>query len=101
MIAIILVLAVLLFSLPVYAGQGWYLMIPPAAGKGAVDFEAPLRRWPQAAAFDTAKACEDSLRDLYTTAKANFQSVGSDENKRGIDSLTFARCIASDDPRLK
>jgi hypothetical protein len=59
------------------------------------------QHWLQSNAFDTAKACEDYLIDSYTRAEAKFRSVASVENKRSFDSLTFARCIVTDDPRLK
>jgi hypothetical protein len=97
----IILLLLLLFPASVHSGCGWYLISPPPTGRGTVDPEAPVTRWLQSNAFDTAKACDDYLIDSYTRAEAKFRSVASVENKRSFDSLTFARCIVSDDPRLK
>lgn len=73
---------------------GWYLMIPPTSN-GLPLADAPLNLWVQIDTFDTADFCH---RDLITGTEGKRRWMG--------DAATFAvlkeaRCIASDDPRLK
>jgi hypothetical protein len=91
---------------------GWYLLVPPQTpvkgghiydedkngnlvnersappellrGATMVHPEAPLAEWAQAGAFDTATACEVARFKLGTSGMRDL-----------------AKCIASDDPRLK
>jgi hypothetical protein len=63
----IIPLVALLFAVPAYAGQGWYLLVPPQVptpqGSDRWLTEAPLKKWWQNRAFDSALACERYLDD--------------------------------------
>lgn len=55
---------------PVVAGSGWVLLEPPEAlrqGEGGTkpEVSAPLTRWRQVEAFDTAQACEHTKRTWW------------------------------------
>lgn len=55
---------------PVVAGSGWLLLKPPEVpghGEGGTKFEvhAPLPRWRQVQAFDTAQVCEHAKRTWW------------------------------------
>jgi hypothetical protein len=97
----IILLVALLFAAPGYAGQGWYLMLPPKLTRDGPSHDAPLRIWDHNSSFDSATACEEVLRGWQTSAKERFQRVASPENKLRNDQVWGGRCIASDDPRLK
>jgi hypothetical protein len=71
---------------------GWYLLIPQY-GKVL----APLGEWNQAGAFDSAKECEQMLKDVTQRAKER----GKREDPDLLAVLPYARCIASDDPRSR
>jgi hypothetical protein len=56
--------SLVVLAAPVVAGSGWLLLAPPELpghGEGGTKFEvhAPLDRWTQVRAFDTARECED------------------------------------------
>jgi hypothetical protein len=105
---------------------GWYLMVPqPDAPGKAPNFKAPLSRWNQMGAFDTAAACDKERESRCQAAAKALDEVEReiaalpDTGKRPLSEAapkvydddvtvsTFAlgiqasRCIASDDPRLK
>jgi NAD(P)H-flavin reductase len=74
---------------------GWYLMVPPPQSfKNGEYREAPLVQWTHRATFDTEVECN------HETSKGchHFQN-GSTIGLEGP--LCWAKCIASDDPRLK
>jgi len=97
-----IVLVALFFAAPAYTGQGWYLLSPPKIpGVMEFDEQAPLMRWEQRRAFDSAEDCERHLDDWRGRAMDRFKLNGSIENKYSIGLAIFSRCIASDDPRLK
>jgi len=51
---------------------GWYLMLPPMTGTGAewtVDINAPIAKWEQSGAYDTAQSCEDDWKKGRTGRK--------------------------------
>jgi hypothetical protein len=94
---------------------GWYLMAPPIAhdsqghATGKVLNWLPLSSWEQISSFDTAKACEDyqsnqvmTTASAVTAAKKRAQTT---QQLRNIDAdwgqTDLAKCVASDDPRLK
>ena len=83
---------------------GWYLMGPLVDQKaGKIVYEAPLTYWEHEGSFDTAAECERKRKDnlrLMTNLRMNStdRSPGS---YLGLDSALAAKCIASDDPRLK
>lgn len=87
---------------------GWYLMMPPfikvAPGPGdpsrdkVPDSDAPLTKWFWAGSFNSVDACQRSQeKELAEIQRRNSS------NPSPPAELAFreARCIASDDPRLK
>lgn len=100
---------------------GWYLMTPPAYKQG-VNPSAPLYEWENRQAFDTADACEKGRDALVLCGEVlNGAKQGSvidacgflgqprplkDKNQDAIVGQIAlqnmeARCVATDDPRLK
>lgn len=83
---------------------GWYLMSPLVDHKAEkLLYEAPLTYWEHEGSFDTAAECERKLRDNVRvmsnlTMKSTDRSPGYN---LGLNSALAAKCIASDDPRLK
>jgi hypothetical protein len=79
---------------------GWYLLVPPINSM-RLDRTAPLPTWMQAASFDSAAQCDadrlEGLQKINEQAKDSRDPVTLNEQEQ----LTFARCIATDDPRLK
>jgi hypothetical protein len=96
-----ILLVALLFAIPEFASQGWYLLSPPKI-PGAMEFDekAPLARWEHHGAFDSAEDCERNLNGWRARAMDRFKLVDRVENKYLSESAIFSRCIASDDPRL-
>ena len=88
---------------------GWYLMTPPISTSGSLNTDGPLSAWVEDSAHDSASACEQMKAEmLYATAAARSLFPDSAENKHGRATLALnndrylnARCIATDDPRLK
>ena len=86
---------------------GWYLMTPPALpdtdqNHGApvyTDINAPISRWETIESFDEALACQNSLRQHLERIRTvrNCDTIGGPVC-RGFKT---AKCIATDDPRLK
>jgi hypothetical protein len=81
----IIPLVALLFAVPAYAGQGWYLLVPPQVptpqGSDRWLTEAPLKKWWQNRAFDSALACERYLDDWKARATKEFNRVAKDKNR--------------------
>ena len=109
------VLATLLLPAASLAGQGWYLITPPVSEyptestNGQVDGSAPLAKWGQSAAFDTAQECERERNAKTTKAWDTLKGLQTQERENILvklqkllnTSVLVGRCIASDDPRLK
>jgi hypothetical protein len=82
---------------------GWYLMIPPKLGVNSKDQiyveSAPFSRWQMSESFDTAKECQEAARALARPE----QSAAEAGQRPSLESfrLVYAKCIATDDPRLK
>lgn len=71
----------------------WYLLLPPLRHDGTVNMSAPLSKWKRLGNYDTSDDCETALSDIrsrWVGHEPNFPAK-TDE----------ARCISSDDPRLK
>jgi len=92
------------------AAQGWYLFTPPsierADGTREVTAYVALTRWTQVLAFDTAAACEAHRSRVHSIEMDRFIERRRQGGKfPGDDAMTeayrYARCIASDDVRLK
>ena len=77
---------------------GWYLMLLPMNGPGAVRFEATNWATIQRS-FDTAAECE------VARAKAVVPPVpvqnGPAPGKQPVETKRAFYCVATDDPRLK
>ena len=97
---------------------GWVLLIPPLVLPESelrpepldVDRKAPLSDWIQEGSFDRAEDCEKARRALPDEVK-NQRTViipgamGAAEIERSHANLVMgavsARCVRTDDPRLK
>jgi hypothetical protein len=92
----------------------WYLMMPPfikvgpgprdPSGDRVPDSDAPLGKWFWAGSFDSVDACQRSQeKEIAETQRRNsLSSSPSAEMGRNVESaFREARCVASDDPRLK
>lgn len=99
-----LVVLSLLVASESWAGQGWYLIVPPRS-KGQYDYEAPLRKWSQFSAYDTAEQCQNGLNYWHESVKKKLEGAtdakSRAETQKYLDAIASSRCIASDDPRLK
>lgn len=84
---------------------GWYLMVPPFAALN----ETHLSHWDLISSFDTAVECENAMHAV--AERANDPKFMAEEAKRlkaqgfdlkaGARRFAAARCISTDDPRLK
>ena len=85
---------------------GWYLMMPPPYWSKTNPRNAPLGQWTLFGRYDSAQECSDErtkmIRVQYMALLSDLAEDVSDPNRPSL-SLDFkhARCIASDDPRLK
>jgi len=87
---------------------GWYLLEPiPDHKTNKTLYEAPLAYWETEGSFDRAVDCEQMRKGnvelMSNLRKKSFrphtdQSPGSD---LGLQGALAAKCIATDDPRLK
>jgi len=82
--------------------SGGYLLVPPSMPLDHPQREthAPLSRWAQVEAFDSANACETFRQQLMGRAgKVPLQPHVKRENLK--TAVIDSECIATDDPRLK
>jgi len=77
---------------------GWYLLVPPSTLPPSVAYKEPLRKWQMVRGFDTADDCEEFLSTFYEQSREK-QSL--DMLEPAYRDYMFAKCVASDDPRLK
>ncbi len=84
----------------VLALVGWYLMVPPwnRLVPSDPDPQAPLNEWTDVASFDTVAECNGAIAEHDKKALAALGPIGSNRHTTPWD---FAKCIATDDPRLK
>jgi hypothetical protein len=74
---------------------GWYLMVPPPQDvKHGFFAFVPLSQWTHKATFDTEVHCKREISKGCLNINQNGENMRS-------GSLCRARCVASDDPRLK
>lgn len=77
---------------------GWYALIPPLGHLGAgADRLAPLARWEQIRAFDTAEACEQMAMGYAKRLAGQLDDEGSRALYRQVQ---YVRCVHVSDPRL-
>lgn len=76
---------------------GWYALIPPLAD-GQVDQLAPMYRWEQVRAFDTAEACEQMAMGYAKRLAGQLDDEGSRALYRQVQ---YVRCVHVSDPRLE
>lgn len=106
----------LAFAHPAFA-EGWYLMVPGESTK------APLSKWHLWSSYDTAAECEAQIYanlqflkkhqlDWPGYSRKRLMKLPPRERRKEVIKETraegewawdfeFARCIATDDPRLK
>jgi hypothetical protein len=86
---------------------GWYLMTPPALTGASTlgapvytDVDAPISKWNIVESFDSARACQDSIKKQLASIQKHPEGCDTVGGQvcRGY---TMAKCIATDDPRLK
>ncbi len=72
---------------------GWYLMMPPRDPLTALpDHSAPMTRWLQLEAFDTAKECQ--------AAKFAYHERLAKKDQARADYELLSDCVESNDLRL-
>ena len=77
---------------------GWYLMTPPWVAQGTFDATAPVSKWHQASAYDSAAECQSYRSSMLDYYKAHPKAKDADWFERVFGA---SQCIATDDPRLK
>jgi len=77
---------------------GWYLVTPSSTLPPNVAYKEPLRNWQIVRGFDTADDCEDFLSTFFDQSREK-QALNMLEP--AYRDYMFARCVATDDPRLK
>ncbi len=85
---------------------GWYLMTPPVNNLDAdvgVKMDAPFSEWDIVDSYDTAAECRDALlKYVMSTEHAQWSATATERQKKAITlAAKAARCIATDDLRLK
>jgi hypothetical protein len=79
----------------------WYLMMPPLADEHNPEpWSAPLSQWLTVGEFGSIDTCRSAL-DEKTIAAGDSAEENDDEAATANRRILKARCIASDDPRLK
>ena len=74
---------------------GWYLMLGAPTGKmGIRDYSAPVSKWEQMGGYDTAAECEADEQEKWKLAR-------DDGDQSGARMWLEAKCLSTDDPRLK
>lgn len=127
---LVLIAALLLLTGAAWAGQGWYLFVPPVSDEDRsapylsavkVLTSSPLSRWRQWGAYGSAPECE-ATKDTMAALNYNFylksnreylESISrdapaisghwrwaSERDHASSEAFSSALCIASDDPRL-
>jgi hypothetical protein len=81
---------------------GWYLMMPPPRTVGdhfETNFSAPLSKWTKIRRFDLQSQCE-TTREAYQQ-KPTGNLVDMLGAAQAQATTQAAKCVATDDPRLK
>ena len=74
----------------------WYALVPPTSGS-QVDLRAPLTRWEQLRAFDSAEACEKMTLAYAAQARAQTDNAARARTQQ----VEYVRCVHVADPRLR
>jgi hypothetical protein len=90
---------------------GWYLLLPPTTDRGKPLLDAPLSKWEMDRSNDTSKECEAVKAAHTLCALTNgsllapdydgCQNLSDEEWSKPQQPYLNAKCIASDDPRLR
>ena len=111
----VVVLVVILVSSS-WAGQGWYLLSPnigldgdtlAESNSGKLLKDEPISKWHHEGAFDSAKECNRRLEENFQRVLAQWKDKEKMRATRPwLLDLFFgqaqaARCVATDDPRLR
>ena len=93
------------------AHAGGYLMIPPSVQhfhgpeltgpEFTYDASAPLTRWEQDSAYDTAKECEAARVQQVNGTPPNNGVFAPADYHRLIEWADHFECVATNDPRLR
>jgi hypothetical protein len=82
---------------------GWYLMVPTASDVKRLGADQaasePLTQWKTVATMGAAADCQQALDDLQT--KSQEMATRDKSYQTAADALSKAKCIATDDRRLK
>jgi hypothetical protein len=86
--------------------QAWYLFIPPGDRRHEnPDPSAPLTRWAQGEAFDTAQSCEnrrrEKLRDLNRSMQHDTRVAVYQYDLYQLKAWTYADCLSARDQRIE
>ena len=73
----------------------WYALLPPMVA-GRPDPAAPLARWEQLRAFDSAEACEKMTLAYVRQAVEQTDNAA----RARVRHLEYVRCVHITDPRL-
>ena len=98
------------------SAQGWYLMVPPdgaqnsATGLPSLQLRAPLARWEQWRAFDSARECSEWQDNQTRQERAEFAMRARNDTAedrllanvaRGrLEIFVNSQCVSAADPRL-
>lgn len=85
-------------ALALMGWMGWYLMIPRSTLPPDIAYKRPLSTWQTLQAFDTAEQCEDYLNNFFQDSR---EAAALNMLEPAYRDFMFAKCVASDDPRLK
>jgi hypothetical protein len=78
---------------------GWYLMVPPIEN-GQLNLHAPVSRWEIESSYDRADDCQRIIA-RFVQMYPHLKDEGSGFTKAKAWPMVNAKCIATDDPRLK
>ena len=94
-----------------FGAGGWYLLLPPGTFDDSdpanpvfqMDNTVPMSRWRHLGSYDSAKECEKGkAEEVRSVTVLPVTAKGGEVTKLHLWLRTGeARCIMSDDPRLK
>ena len=84
--------------------MGWALIIPRYDLDGRVEDKAPLSSWKIHSSYDSRADCEQVRHQMVEIAGEFIQEQERRANLDGVSEASVmlaAKCVASDDPRMK